>query len=97
MPERFRGFDADGYRDYRGVNVLGFWRWMRITDWGVMLRSMSTRNLWKALNYGTISCLPLDLVRGGYHHCLLLGKKYQRQFIPLRKRQKKRLLEAVTM
>ncbi len=22
------GFDANGYLDYRGVNVLGFWRWM---------------------------------------------------------------------
>jgi HAMP domain-containing protein len=30
------GFDADGYSDYRGVNVLGFWRWMPDYGWGVI-------------------------------------------------------------
>jgi len=30
------GFDADGYYDYRGVNVLGFWRWMPDYGWGVI-------------------------------------------------------------
>lgn len=30
------GFDADGYLDYRGVNVLGFWHWMADYGWGVI-------------------------------------------------------------
>lgn len=30
------GFDADGYPDYRGVNVMGFWRWMPDYGWGVI-------------------------------------------------------------
>ena len=30
------GFDADGYPDYRGVNVIGFWRWMPDYGWGVI-------------------------------------------------------------
>lgn len=30
------GFDAVGYPDYRGVNVLGFWRWMPDYGWGVI-------------------------------------------------------------
>jgi len=30
------GFDADGYLDYRGVNVIGFWRWMPDYGWGVI-------------------------------------------------------------
>ncbi len=30
------GFHADGYPDYRGVNVLGFWQWMPDYGWGVI-------------------------------------------------------------
>ncbi|MBI5306775.1 MAG: HAMP domain-containing protein [Planctomycetes bacterium] len=30
------GFDANGYLDYRGVNVLGFWRWMPDYGWGII-------------------------------------------------------------
>ncbi|NUO09518.1 MAG: HAMP domain-containing protein [Candidatus Brocadia sp.] len=30
------GFSSDGYPDYRGVNVLGFWRWMPDYGWGVI-------------------------------------------------------------
>ena len=30
------GFNADGYPDYRGVNVLGFWHWMPDYGWGVI-------------------------------------------------------------
>jgi HAMP domain-containing protein len=30
------GFDADGYVDYRGINVLGFWHWMPDYGWGVI-------------------------------------------------------------
>ncbi|MCF6158084.1 MAG: HAMP domain-containing protein [wastewater metagenome] len=30
------GFDTEGYPDYRGVNVLGFWHWMPDYGWGVI-------------------------------------------------------------
>lgn len=30
------GFDADGYTNYRGVKVLGFWKWMPDYGWGVI-------------------------------------------------------------
>lgn len=30
------GYDANGYQDYRGVNVLGFWHWMPDYGWGVV-------------------------------------------------------------
>lgn len=30
------GFHADGYSDYRGIPVLGFWHWMPDYGWGVI-------------------------------------------------------------
>jgi PAS domain S-box-containing protein len=30
------GYDAEGYRDYRGVLVLGFWHWLPEYQWAVM-------------------------------------------------------------
>jgi len=30
------GFDANGYLDYRGTNVIGFWRWMPDYGWGII-------------------------------------------------------------
>lgn len=30
------GYDAKGYTGYRGVNVLGFWRWIPEYNWGVL-------------------------------------------------------------
>lgn len=30
------GYNADGYLDYRGVNVLGFWHWMPDYHWGII-------------------------------------------------------------
>ena len=30
------GYDSNGYLDYRGINVLGFWHWMPDYDWGVI-------------------------------------------------------------
>lgn len=30
------GFDAKGYKDYRGTVVLGVWRWLPEYNWGVM-------------------------------------------------------------
>ncbi|MCF6155087.1 MAG: PAS domain S-box protein [Candidatus Brocadia sp.] len=30
------GFDAKGYKDYRGIAVLGAWRWLPEFNWGVI-------------------------------------------------------------
>ena len=30
------GYDAEGYPDYRGVKVLGFWHWIPEYHWGLM-------------------------------------------------------------
>ena len=30
------GSDGDGYLDYRGVSVIGFWQWIPELDWGVI-------------------------------------------------------------
>ena len=30
------GIDVDGYRDYRGVPVVGAWRWLPDYDFGVV-------------------------------------------------------------
>ncbi len=30
------GFDGEGYLDYRGVKVLGFWQWIPDLQWGVI-------------------------------------------------------------
>lgn len=30
------GFDAKGYKDYRGIAVLGVWRWLPEFNWGVI-------------------------------------------------------------
>jgi PAS domain S-box-containing protein len=31
-----RGFDAEGYKDYSGITVLGVWRWLPEFNWGIM-------------------------------------------------------------
>ena len=30
------GFDGNGYMDYRGVKVIGFWQWIAELDWGII-------------------------------------------------------------
>ncbi|MDR4508089.1 MAG: ATP-binding protein [Candidatus Brocadiaceae bacterium] len=30
------GYDAKGYRDYRGTMVLGFWQWIPELNWGII-------------------------------------------------------------
>ncbi|GJQ57965.1 MAG: HAMP domain-containing protein [Candidatus Scalindua sp. AMX11] len=32
----YEGYDGDGYIDYRGVKVIGFWSWIPELDWGVV-------------------------------------------------------------
>ena len=30
------GYDGNGYLDYRGVKVIGFWQWIAELDWGII-------------------------------------------------------------
>jgi signal transduction histidine kinase/HAMP domain-containing protein len=32
----YEGYDGNGYLDYRGVKVIGFWKWIPELDWGVV-------------------------------------------------------------
>lgn len=32
----YEGYNGDGYLDYRGVKVIGFWKWIPELDWGVV-------------------------------------------------------------
>jgi PAS domain S-box-containing protein len=32
----YEGYDGDGYLDYRGVKVIGFWKWISELDWGII-------------------------------------------------------------
>ncbi len=32
----YEGSDGKGYKDYRGVKVIGFWKWIPELDWGVI-------------------------------------------------------------
>jgi len=31
-----KGHDGEGYLDYRGVKVLGFWQWITALEWGII-------------------------------------------------------------
>ena len=30
------GYDGEGYLDYRGIKVIGFWKWVYELDWGIV-------------------------------------------------------------
>ncbi|MGR3301552.1 MAG: cache domain-containing protein [Candidatus Scalindua sp.] len=32
----YEGYDGDGYLDYRGVKVIGYWQWIGELDWGII-------------------------------------------------------------
>jgi len=32
----YEGYDGEGYLDYRGIKVLGFWQWIAELDWGII-------------------------------------------------------------
>ncbi|MHC4182005.1 MAG: sensor histidine kinase [Planctomycetota bacterium] len=32
----YEGYDGDGYLDYRGIKVIGFWQWIAELDWGII-------------------------------------------------------------
>ncbi|MGR3309533.1 MAG: HAMP domain-containing protein [Candidatus Brocadiales bacterium] len=70
------GYDAKGYTDYRGVNVLGFWRWIPEYEWGV-LAEIDIEEGFKAafkLRNTTVSIF-LMLAVGVMLFAFFLGKK----------------------
>lgn len=32
----YEGYDGEGYLDYRGIKVIGFWKWISDLDWGII-------------------------------------------------------------
>jgi PAS domain S-box-containing protein len=32
----YEGYDGNGYLDYRGIKVIGFWKWISELDWGII-------------------------------------------------------------
>ncbi|MFQ5956329.1 MAG: cache domain-containing protein, partial [Candidatus Brocadiales bacterium] len=42
------GYDAEGYRDYRGILVLGFWHWLPEYQWALM-SEIDVEEAYKAL------------------------------------------------
>ncbi|MEE9605559.1 MAG: cache domain-containing protein [Candidatus Scalindua sp.] len=32
----YEGYDGEGYLDYRGIKVIGYWQWIAELDWGII-------------------------------------------------------------
>lgn len=54
------GYDAQGYADYRGVPVLGFWHWIPEFQWGLM-SEIDVEEAYKALYELDKTMLPFSL------------------------------------
>ncbi len=73
------GYDTKGYTDYRGVNVLGFWRWIPEYNWGVVAE-IDIEEGYKAafkLRNTTVSIFMM-LAVGVMIFAFFLGKKISR-------------------
>ncbi|MBV6517943.1 MAG: PAS domain S-box protein [Candidatus Brocadia sp.] len=84
------GFDAKGYRDYRGTLVLGVWRWLPEYHWGVMAEIDKGEGYGPAynLNYivsSTLIILVVPIVLVAY----FIGKKTSTPIIQLTEVTKK--------
>lgn len=91
------GFDAKGYKDYRGTLVLGVWRWLPEFNWGVMAEIDKEEGYGPAynLNYIVSSVLvilvvPIVLV------AYIIGKKTSTPIIQLTEVTKKIALGDLT-
>lgn len=91
------GFDAKGYKDYRGTIVLGVWRWLPEYNWGVMAELDKDEGYGPAynLNYIVSSVLiviavPIVLV------AYMIGKKTSAPIIQLTEVTKKIALGDLT-
>ncbi|MDO8136980.1 MAG: ATP-binding protein [Candidatus Brocadiales bacterium] len=54
------GYDAKGYPDYRGVQVLGFWCWIPEFEWG-LLSEIDVDEAYKALYELDRTLLPISI------------------------------------
>lgn len=71
------GCDAEGYLDYRGVKVLGFWQWIPEYNWGLMSEmdvDEAYRDLY-ALNRALI-CIALALTLATWMAAVFIGRKF---------------------
>lgn len=71
------GCDAEGYLDYRGVKVLGFWQWIPEYNWGLMSEmdvDEAYRDLY-ALDRALI-CIALALTLVTCMAAVFIGRKF---------------------
>lgn len=74
-----KGYETKGYTDYRGVNVLGFWRWIPEYEWGIVAE-IDIEEGYKAafkLRNTTVSIFMM-LAVGVMIFAFFLGKKISR-------------------
>lgn len=84
------GFDAKGYKDYRGTTVLGVWRWLPEYNWGVMAEIDKDEGYGPAyhLNY-IVSSVLIILVIPIVFVAYMIGKKTSTPIIQLTEVTKK--------
>ncbi len=71
-----RGHDGEGYLDYRGVKVLGFWQWIPELDWGIIAEIDVNEGYGPVKNLHTIVAPILILVTvAGVSFAFFFGKK----------------------
>ncbi|TVL99096.1 MAG: PAS domain S-box protein [Candidatus Brocadia sp. WS118] len=78
------GFDAKGYKDYRGTTVLGVWRWLPEFNWGVMAEIDKDEGYGPAYNLNYIvSSVLVTLVIPIVLVAYIIGKKTSTPIIQL--------------
>ncbi|MEE9515051.1 MAG: cache domain-containing protein [Candidatus Brocadiales bacterium] len=71
------GYDAGGYRDYRGVLVLGFWHWLPEYQWALM-SEIDVEEAYKALHDldGMILFVTVIITLAVIVSAIFLGRKF---------------------
>jgi hypothetical protein len=81
MYKREKGHDAEGYQDYRGVKVLGFWQWIPELDWGIIAEIDVNEGYGPVIRLHTIVAPIIILVTVAViSFAFYFGKKYQIPF-----------------
>ncbi len=91
------GFDARGYKDYRGHTVLGVWRWLKEFNWGIIAEIDRDEGYGAAYNLNRIVssvllALALPIVLIAY----LIGRKTSSPILQLTEVTKKMALGDLT-
>ncbi|MEE9584951.1 MAG: cache domain-containing protein, partial [Candidatus Brocadiales bacterium] len=70
------GYDAEGYRDYRGVLVLGFWHWLPEYQWALM-SEIDVEEAYRALHDldGIILFVTVAITLAVIISAIFLGRK----------------------